>query len=93
MKKFLMKYDDNDHEEILELLCRNQIKQNYNFNKQGFIKAKIGNRKEVIQFPIQHLLYLPRQTTNTLMQHINNIVGIEFPLQSHQFLFPTSLQS
>ena len=69
--------DQQKYDEIIELMYRNQIMLNRNKGKQEFVKAKIGKNREEIRFPIQHLLYLPLEISNTIIKHINNVERIQ----------------
>lgn len=74
---------DKDYDEILELLYRIQTNQNPNIKKQEFIKVKIGENKYDINFPIQHLLYLPRKLLDPIHQHIYDIKRISFDFMDY----------
>lgn len=69
----MKRFSKNEYDEILEILYRIKSIENFNVPKHKFIKAKIDENLEDFRFPIHQILFIPRETLELILQHINNI--------------------
>lgn len=74
--------DSNKKLELLDMIHRLQMRQNFNFTKKEYIKASFGG-KFFLNYPLTHVFLLPHQQSDSIIQHINEINMIKFNFQNH----------
>jgi len=79
--------EKNEYMDLLHMLYRVQTNPNNDFAKHKYISASFGS-KITNDFPVKHLFLLPRQISEPILKHINDVKIIHFDFQKeNEFVF------